>query len=299
MRLSATILFAILLMRPSLAMELTPATAQSDNKWVQLNIGGFIILTTKESIKLSGLPFLLNLIDERYDTQSHNIDGGIPIDRPQADGQIIDWYLRTHEFQRNWNIDVLKNMADFYGGEHFKSLVKEHSKRLNLQRRKYMKLVMHPSDLVRIAYDVKEFLCPICFEAIGAYFPTHEIQHHSELVVNHLLKYHRAQVEQIKYFYSDRYYQVRFSYEDEHPKLRKGSKSFQILHPFTDVKYPGPNGSFDHYHEFTCPFCLYKETIKNLVHCEVSLGNHFRDTHKVRILCAEDGMFGIVYKPKS
>ena len=156
MRLLAYFIALLLLTRFSLAADQQNAsslaaltnTKAKTSDWIYISIGGLPIHTTKNSIKLSGMPFLISLLDERF-SQQVDKDGYIPVDRPQADHPILDWYLRMHALPNSCNLEVAKEMANFYGGQDFLMLVEKMEEDTSLQQYNYESLTIALNNLFK------------------------------------------------------------------------------------------------------------------------------------------------------
>src|SRR5580704_13323124 len=77
-------------------------------KWIELNIGSYKIMTTRQTIEESGINYLLNLLKEDF-AIDRNEKGQIRIDRSQDEGHIIDDFLRTHKLARWAKLETARN----------------------------------------------------------------------------------------------------------------------------------------------------------------------------------------------
>jgi len=98
-------------------------TAMEDEK-IYLDIGGYEIKTTRSTIELSGVEYFKTLISGKF--KKH--EGCIFIDRPQAEGKLLDYFIRTFSLPKNIDENVVKTASDFFQIEAMKVYLKNQPK---------------------------------------------------------------------------------------------------------------------------------------------------------------------------
>jgi len=168
---------------------------------VQLNFGGYLVVTTMQTIEHSGMTFFNGLFSGKFNI-THDSQGNIFIDRSQKEGEFIDDFIRTHELPHHCDLKLAGQVADFFGSDELGKLIEKKQAR-KLKKLKTMEI--KESDFLKVGY----YYCPLCFDLIK-----HEkIFWNSVIVIlDHLVNIHRIGIIDSKVYY--RYEQMPRNAED-------------------------------------------------------------------------------------
>jgi BTB/POZ domain len=180
MRMFTFVSLIFLFCNPSSSMETQVPQSPHDNQEndiIYINIGGHLIVTTKNTINLSGMSYFKSLFNGKFGKMNYDKKGNIFIDRDQEEARFIESFIRTHTLPSKCNLELAQRVAEYFGSDEIKNLIKS---------KKEKKKKMSGQKIMRYWEDVYTE-CPECERDFDEEYPAFKI-------IRHLIKKHKAEI---------------------------------------------------------------------------------------------------------